>query len=92
MGKGSGEQFNGTASERPRERSSCFETIPVIWFSSSRETRVGVGGQDPVGGANTSGRDHVGPPSSYWRPGEGAGFPVAAAFGRRVTLGEQIVT
>lgn len=72
----------------PEKRSSS-ETIPVhvlICFSASRRTRVGVTGQQRAGGANASGRNHAGPPFSYWRPGKGAGFPAAAAFGRGVTL------
>lgn len=54
--------------------------------------RSGVGGHDPAGGANASGRDHAGLPYSYWRPGKGAVFPVVAALRRRVTLGARLVT
>ena len=42
-----------------------------------------------MGGAYGRGRDHAGHPSSNRRPGEGAGFPVAAALGRRVTLADR---
>lgn len=80
---------------QPREKvlfisKTCTRIILVLLQSKDRGGRVA--GSDLLGGANASGRDHAGPPFRYWRPGKGAGFPVAAALGHRVTLGGRVVT
>lgn len=76
-----------------KRKNSCFETIPVFGFLPV--VGRGWGLEDKTQGAGptrASRRDHESPPSSYWKPGKGAGFPVVAALGRRVTLGGRIVT